>query len=388
MLTLQGKRTNNILSGIDFKLSLTGLTHDSHYVIGDQLTGQLNVVANRELLNTNIILVLSYVLASELKQEETVAYTYYLTQGIRLQKNLPTDYDVPIPFHLGRANFSGQKLNAFWQLKVWLSHDVPATERTLLNKVFGSETQKITSTFLIPVRYGKGNYRVQARELPIPFFNNLMIGGTTFVTAGLIFFLSLQLGLEQSFQPYFFTFILALLVITFYHVIRLASFKMTPMEINPLRDGKLRIQYLNRGEGHLEGAEIGLRLKEKRQAKNGNGQLDLGEGLLFEKKTPLKGSSRPLGHLNEIIIPFTDRIDEFPTSYLLGSPKHPHGYEWEVFLKTPIPILGGTKEIRWPIQVDWEPLRTTPPSPQELEEEKLKLRELAENRQIKQLTRR
>ncbi len=380
MLTLQGKRTNNILSGIDFKLSLTGLTHNSHYLIGDQLTGQLSIATNRELLNTNISLALSYVLDSELKQEATKAYTFHLKQGIRLQKNLTTTYDVTIPFHLGRANFSGQKLNAFWQLTVMLSHDMLATERTLVEKVFGSETRKITSTFHIPVHYGKGNYRVKARELPIPFFNNLVIGGTAFVTAGLIFFLSLQLGLEQSFQPYFFTIIFALLVIIFYHVIRLASFKMTPMKINPLRDGKLRIQYLNRGKGHLEGAKIGLRLKEKRKAKNGNGQLDLGEGLLFEERTPLKSSSRPLGHLNEVIIPFTDRIDEFPTSYLLGSPKHPHGYEWEVFLTTPIPFFGGNKEISWPINVTWERMRTTLPSSHELEEEKLELRELVDNR--------
>jgi len=381
MLTLQGKRTNETPSGISLALSLSGLTDGRHYVIGDQVKGTLNITTDRERINPNLTLHLSYVLSSEMKHSKTKANILHLEKKEKLQQGIATSYEIAIPFHFGRTNFRGHKLHSYWELTVELDHHLPKKQRSIVDQLLANSTQQYTYSFKIPVQYGKGIYSTETKELSIPFFNNLVIGGITFATAVFMLLLTLpRFGLEKSFYFYLAMGILALLTIISYHLIRLASFKMTPMEIKPLRDGKIRIQYLNRGKGHWDDAEVGLRLKEKRLAKNADGKLDLGEGLLFEKKTSLAKSSRPLGHLNELILPWPDQIDEFPTSYKLGTPKYPHGYEWEVFLTTPIPFFGGNKEISWPINVTWERMRTTPPSPHQLEEEKLELRELADNR--------
>jgi hypothetical protein len=183
--------------------------------------------------------------------------------------------------------------------------------------------------------------------------------------------------IAANLQNYISLAVTGLLISVGFHFLRLTSFKMTPMEIKPLRDGRLRVHYLNRGKNHFKRSFIGIRLKESYVTIDSNKQLSYKSAIIHEDRYRLDSLTRPLDHLNEVVIPWPliEGI-EYPSTYQNES----QGYMWELFLAVPGLVLGDYNEIKWPIQVDWEQLHTSPPSPHELEEEKLELRELADNR--------
>ena len=248
------------------------------------------------------------------------------------------EIDLLIPFHFGRPNFKGENLNNCWSLTLLIVREIPKDERSLLQLLPGRDKKLMEANFTIPVAAGKGSYRVKPRPLEIPLIDGQVIG----VGISLSFGLMIAVGMWQNntavMRETYMTIALAsLLGIILYHFLQLSSFKMTPMEIKPLRDGKIRIRYLNRGKNHLNKAYIGIRLKERYVIEDSNDNRSRRFSILHEKRYKLKEVARPLDHLNEVTIPWPEFPNgTFPTSYGYQD----QGYEWEIFLAASGLVVG------------------------------------------------
>jgi len=356
-------------------LTIPELGEDDAYVIGDQLRAKLTIAVRRNLNVLNMNCQLAYVMQGRDKTSSVTTHNEKLLPYTAWRKGEVHNFDVNIPFHFGRTNFFGKTLKSFWQFKIKVVHEVPRKDQPLITLLAGKDKATFDTPFLIPVRAGKGSYRASAAPLPIPLISWKAIGVGTLVTFGLMTALVLLQKNDPFSQGlYLAIFLIGLLGLIAYHFLRLSSFKMTPMEIQPLRDGKLRVRYLNRGADHLKGAFIGLRLKERCVRDNDKNSSTNLFTVTHENRYRLSDVSRPLDHLNEATLPWPD--GDYPTTYESNG----QGYQWELFLASPGKIVGGYNEIRWPVRVDWEQMRIKLPTASELEEEKLELRELADNR--------
>lgn len=359
-------------------LDLEGLSVDKTYVVGDRLAGKLTFTPKRDLTILTTNGELSYVVKGKAQTTTVKAHSVKLLPYRELKAGEVSEIDLTIPFHFGRPNFKGVRLNNFWSFTVLILREIPKDERSILQLLPGRDKKLMQVDFTIPVAAGKGSFRVKPRPLEIPLIDGQVVGIGAFLTLGIMIALGIIVPEPGVSNGLFFALaLMGLLGIILYHFLQLSSFKMTPMEIKPLRDGKIRIRYLNRGKNHLNKAYIGIRLKERYVVEDSNDNYSRKASVIHEKRYKLSEVARPLDHLNEVSIPWPELPNgTFPTSYGYKD----QGYEWEVFMATSGLVIGGLNEISWPIRVDWERMRLTLPTQQELQEEKLELKELADNR--------
>ncbi|SEQ69673.1 hypothetical protein [Neolewinella agarilytica] len=362
-------------------LELEGLSADKTYVIGDRLKGKLTFTPKRNLTILSMRGELSYVVKGNAQTDKILAHREKLLPYRELKAGETCEIDLLIPFHFGRPNFKGGRLDNFWSFTVLIIREIPKDERTILQLIPGMDKKMMEANFIIPVAAGKGSFKVKAQPLPIQLISGEVIGIGSFLTLGLMVALGFIMPEPGVSNGLFFVLaLMGLLGIILYHFLHLSNFKMTPMEIKPLRDGKIRIRYLNRGKNHLNRAYIGIRLKEHYIVEDSNNNYSRKSSVLHENRYKLGEIARPLDHLNEATIPWPELPNgTFPTSYGYQD----QGYEWEVFLAASGLVIGGLNEISWPIRVDWERMRLTVPTTQELAEEKLELKELADNKVVR-----
>lgn len=350
-------------------LGLSGLTAGGFYLLGDRLEGEITVVPLKDMELKNIVLQLDYVMEGALESATINAKRIHLPTSEILKSRELYRFPVKLNYRFSRPSYKGQSLNSYWRLRVFLDYDGGQYDQSFISKVsqvFTGDPRHGTS-FEILVKYGKGVYVVAPQELPID-----LIEASSFLAFGFLAPFIFSIAAIAAGEPGWWVMaVLILVVFICWLLVRLSIFQMTPMEIQPLRDGQLRLRILDRGNDQLKDATIGYRFLEHAVVKNGDHETTERKTLYLEI-FPFKEVSRREEYFYEAILPWPE--NDLPTSGISGR----IGYEWEVFLLMPNPITGGMHEKKWPIEVSRELFRLAAPTEEEQEREGLEILKLKE----------
>jgi hypothetical protein len=350
-------------------LGLSGLTAGEFYLLGDRLEGEITVVPLKDMALKYVVLQLDYVMEGALETATIKAKRIHLPTPDTLKKGQLYRVPVKMDYRFPRPSYKGQSLNSYWRLRVILDYDGRQYDQSFISKVsqvFTGDPRHGTS-FEILVKYGKGAYVVAPQELPTD-----LIESSSFLTFGFLTpFIFSIVAIAAGEPGWWVMAVLILVVFICWLLVRLSIFQMTPMEIQPLRDGQLRLRILDRGNDQLKDATIGYRFLEHAVVKNG-GKETTERKTLYLEIFPFREVSRREEYFYEAILPWPEK--DLPTSGISGR----IGYEWEVFLLMPNPLTGGMHEKSWPVEVGWEKFRLAPPTTEELEQEELEVLKLKE----------
>ena len=356
-------------------LRLSGLTEGRFYLLGDQLVGELTIVPQEDIQLRRISLQLNFVIRGNREKADMQAATMGLPVPDILKGGQPYRFPVRIPHRFSRPGFHGNHLVSYWRLNVFLDYDAKQFGQSFVERVtqvFTAEPRHGTS-FEIPVRYGKGTYRVAPKELPVRLFDLPSFMKQVHIFPFIILcWITVVALMRAGTEDVLAIPILALVVFTAWLLIRLSTFQMTPMEIKPLRDGQLRLRILDRGNDQFKGAMVGYRLLECYMVSNGKSESEK-KRIYLEKEFSFTEVARREEHLYEVVLPWPGA--GLPTT----GGNNRIWYEWAIFLKIPNPLFDGMQEKSWPVTVSWERLRLVQPTAEELaleELEVLKLKEL------------
>jgi hypothetical protein len=350
-------------------LGLLGLTTGGFYLLGDRLEGEITVVPLKDMALKYVVLQLDYVMEGALETATINAKRIHLPMSKTLKGGELYRFPVKLDYRFPRPSYKGKSLNSYWRLRVFLDYDGRQYDQSFISKVsqvFTGDPRHGTS-FEIWVKYGKGAYVVAPQELPTD-----LIESSSFLMFGFLTPFIFSIAAIAAGEPGWWVIaVLILVVFICWLLVRLSIFQMTPMEIQPLRDGQLRLRILDRGNDQLKGAMIGYRFLEHFVEKNGDHET-AEKKTLYRKIYPFGEVSRREEYFYEAILPWPET--DLPTSGISGR----IGYEWEVFLLMPNPLTGGMHEKSWPIEVSRELFRLAPPTEEELEQEGLEVLKLKE----------
>lgn len=352
------------ISGDKFKatvqLEMEGLTRDNYYVLGDQLKGRVLITPKYDMEVRSVKGVLEYVVSGSRKTSTRPVRVGQLKGSTSLRAGKAISIPLRITHEFEVQNYTGKYLKGYWRLSVYIDYDQDQYKRPLTEKLLDSfKDSRHGTAFTIPVRSGKGSYRVQARSLPIDFLDKNYFGYLAFILGvGMIAGINIITSAPAaSVWPALQIALVATLVLTvIWHFIRLDSFQMTPLELQPLRDGQVRFRALDRGNGQLDKAALGYRLNELHVVKSGKSE-SVQRTTVFKKTEQFADVAHRKAHLYEASLPWPAQ-KMIPTTNI----QEGIGFEWEVFLRI------NNQEVSWPVKVGWEPFRL----PKETEHLKLK----------------
>ncbi|MEM9929734.1 MAG: hypothetical protein AAF840_07950, partial [Bacteroidota bacterium] len=173
MRTIEGKIKGSYPTKVDIVLSLAGMQEYGAYLIGDQVTGEVQVTARETINIKHISLRLEYLLKSPGRNSVLYRDAIVLESVTVLTKGIANTLHFSFPDTLQEISFSGKRLESLWRISVRVVYDKRKDIFTRLKEgnPLNVTPQPNRTEFVFPVTYGTGNYRVAKEALPISFIS-------------------------------------------------------------------------------------------------------------------------------------------------------------------------------------------------------------------------
>lgn len=340
------------------------------YIMGDTLRGEITLEVSKLFLVDRITGTLEYVMKGQRETSAGPATVITITGNLSAEYGQAYKFPFELPEKFDRVNYAASQLHAYWRFTVEIHQKKPDTG--YLNKsvksLFG-DFRPVDITYSAPVIRDKGQYRVEARELPIKGIKSEYKFGAAFAGFFILWMsFSTSLSLSEVLKAAYYFSLAAVVVFSGLSLAILKGFERTSFRVVPRRDGGLRLRFLDLGKQKYKDLTVGLRIVS-RQLSAEDGRSSYRRSLLYDQDYAVSDISRPDDLFREALIPWPE--GRFPGSDEINE----QGFIWEVYLRTKV-FPFGVQEQAWPVEVDWEPF-TIPETSQETKEE-LELQPLKE----------